>query len=181
MSRGTHPNPTDRDPSPFTSPASEVLAQIPIRPQVAPSQRAGAGYSRRFSKRSLPLGKQFAKKRRRNARALATAEIIEFQGSKFETERLPPPIKALNPTQGDYLDALAMSPQVVVLGPAGTGKTWIAATHAADLYRSRQISKVILTRPNVPCGRSLGFFPGSLEDKFAPWVAPIADAIKHAI
>ena len=62
------------------------------------------------------MGKQFAKKRRRNARSIATAEIIEFQGSKFEAERLPPPIKALNPTQGDYLDALATSPQVVVLG-----------------------------------------------------------------
>ena len=73
------------------------------------------------------------------------------------------------------------SPQVVVLGPAGTGKTWIAATHAADLYRSRQVSKIILTRPNVPCGRSLGFFPGSLEDKFAPWAVPVVDAIKDRI
>jgi phosphate starvation-inducible PhoH-like protein len=127
------------------------------------------------------LGKQFTKKRRRNTRSVATAEIIEFQGSKFEAERLPPPIKALNPTQGDYLDALLSSQQVVVLGPAGTGKTWIAATHAADLYRNRQISKIILTRPNVPCGRSLGFFPGSLEDKFAPWVAPVVDAIKDRI
>jgi phosphate starvation-inducible PhoH-like protein len=109
------------------------------------------------------------------------AEIIEFHGSKFEGERLPPPIAALNPTQADYLDALRTSPQVVVLGPAGTGKTWIAATHAADLYRNRCISKIILTRPNVPCGRSLGFFPGSLEDKFAPWAVPVVDAIKDRI
>src|SRR5450432_922475 len=179
MSRRTRPKLTDRGPSPSASPTSAAHPQVPIRSQDA-SQRPGAGYSLRFSKRSLPLGKQFTKKRRRNARSVATAEIIEFQG-KFEAERLPPPIKALNPTQGDYLDALATSPQVVVLGPAGTGKTWIAATHAADLYRSRQISKIILTRPNVPCGRSLGFFPGSLEDKFAPWVAPIADAIKDRI
>jgi phosphate starvation-inducible PhoH-like protein len=127
------------------------------------------------------LGKQFSKKKRRIARALATAEIIEFQGAKFEAERAPPPIKALTPMQGDYLDALSTSPQVVVLGPAGTGKTWIAATHAADLYRNRQISKIILTRPNVPCGRSLGFFPGSLEDKFAPWVVPVVEAIKDRI
>ena len=109
------------------------------------------------------------------------AEIIEFHGSKFEGERLPPPIAALNPTQADYLDALRTSPQVVVLGPAGTGKTWIAATHAADLYRNRCISKIILTRPNVPCGRSLGFFPGSLEDKFGPWAVPVVDAIKDRI
>jgi len=126
------------------------------------------------------LGKQSTKKRRRNPRA-ATAEIIEFQASKFEAERLPPPIRPLTPTQGDYLDALMTSPQVVVMGPAGTGKTWIAATHAADLYRSRRIGKIVLTRPNVPCGRSLGYFPGSLEDKFAPWVVPVVEAIKERI
>lgn len=127
------------------------------------------------------MSKHLNKKRRRNARSFGTAEIIELHGSKFESERLPPPIKALNPTQAEYLDALRTYPQVVVLGPAGTGKTWIAATHAADLYRKRHISKIILTRPNVPCGRSLGFFPGSLEDKFAPWAAPVIEAIKDRI
>jgi phosphate starvation-inducible PhoH-like protein len=127
------------------------------------------------------LGKNLAKKRRRHERLLGSAEIIEFQNSKFDTERALPPIKALNPTQADYLDALRKCPQVIVLGPAGTGKTWIAATHAADLYRNRQIDRIILTRPNVPCGRSLGFFPGSLEDKFAPWAVPVAEAIKERI
>jgi len=125
--------------------------------------------------------KHFNKKRRRNGRAFETAEIIEFQGSKFETERTLPPITALNPTQATYLDALRTSRQVVVLGPAGTGKTWIAATHAADLFRNRQIDKIILTRPNVPCGRSLGYFPGTLEDKFAPWAAPVVEAIRERI
>ena len=122
--------------------------------------------------------KHFNKKRRRNGH---TAEIIEFQGSKFETERILPPIKPLNPTQANYLDALRTSPQVIVLGPAGTGKTWISATFAADLLRGGHIDKIILTRPNVPCGRSLGYFPGSMEDKFAPWAAPVAEAIKDRI
>jgi len=125
--------------------------------------------------------KHLSKKRRRNAREFETAEIIEFQGSKFEAERLLPPIKALNPTQANYLNALRTSPQVIVLGPAGTGKTWIAATHAADLFRNRKIDKIILTRPNVPCGRSLGYFPGTLEEKFAPWAVPVAEAIKDRI
>jgi phosphate starvation-inducible PhoH-like protein len=127
------------------------------------------------------LGKNLAKKRRRHERQFGSAEIINFQDSKFDNERLLPPIKALNATQADYLDALRKSPQVIVLGPAGTGKTWVAATHAADLYRNRQIDKIILTRPNVPCGRSLGFFPGSMEDKFAPWAAPVTEAIKDRI
>jgi phosphate starvation-inducible protein PhoH and related proteins len=127
------------------------------------------------------VGKQFAKKRRRNSHLVETAEIIELQPAKFQAERALPPIKALNPTQAEYLRALRLSPQVVVLGPAGTGKTWIAATYAADLFRMGGVRKIILTRPNVPCGRSLGYFPGSMEDKFAPWTTPVADAIKERI
>jgi phosphate starvation-inducible PhoH-like protein len=125
--------------------------------------------------------KHFNKKRRRHVREFETAEIIEFQNSKFEAERALPPLKPLNAMQATYLDALRTSPQVVVLGPAGTGKTWIAATHAADLFRNGCIDKIILTRPNVPCGRSLGYFPGTLEDKFAPWAAPVVEAIKQRI
>jgi len=127
------------------------------------------------------VGKNFAKKRRRYERQFGSAEIINFQGSKFEPERALPPIQALNPTQAEYLAALRNHPQVIVLGPAGTGKTWIAATHAADLFRLRHIDKIVLTRPNVPCGRSLGYFPGTLEDKFAPWAVPVAEAIKERI
>jgi phosphate starvation-inducible protein PhoH and related proteins len=128
------------------------------------------------------LSKRFEKQKRRNGRSFATAEIIQLpRPKKFETERALPPIKPLNATQADYLDALRESPQVVVLGPAGTGKTWIAATHAADLYRRGRVAKIILTRPNVPCGRSLGFFPGSLEEKFAPWAVPVVEAIKERI
>jgi phosphate starvation-inducible PhoH-like protein len=124
------------------------------------------------------LSKRIEKPRRRNGRFTDSAEIIPLHKAKYRPERVPPPIRPLNATQADYLDALQSSPQVIVLGPAGTGKTWIAATHAADLYRAGNISKIILTRPNVPCGRSLGFFPGSLEDKFAPWAAPVIEAIK---
>ena len=127
------------------------------------------------------MGKQFSKKRRRNVRSFETAEIIELQTPKFKAERALPPIKALNPTQAEYLAALRTCSQVMVLGPAGTGKTWIAATYAADLYRNGRVRKIILTRPNVPCGRSLGYFPGSLEDKFAPWATPVAEAIKERI
>ena len=101
--------------------------------------------------------------------------------NKFDTERSPSPIKALNYNQEQYLHNLKTKEQIFVLGPAGTGKTWIAATYAADLYRNRKINKIILTKPNVPCGRSLGYFPGSIEKKFAPWTAPIIDALKERL
>jgi phosphate starvation-inducible protein PhoH and related proteins len=130
------------------------------------------------------MSKRHDKQRRRTRRSFESAEIIELHGSrfeKFEDERQPKPILPLNPTQDEYLRALKTSPQVVVLGPAGTGKTWIAASYAADLYRACKIRKIVLTRPSVPCGRSLGFLPGTLEEKFAPWAMPIIEAIKERI
>ena len=135
---------------------------------------------RHFNNRQFN-NKHSGKKRRRHLQAFETAEIIEFHNSKFEAERHLPPLLPLNPTQATYLDALRRGPQVVVLGPAGTGKTWIAATHAADQFRNGFIERIILTRPNVPCGRSLGYFPGTLEDKFAPWALPVTEAIKERI
>jgi phosphate starvation-inducible protein PhoH and related proteins len=125
------------------------------------------------------LTKRSAKPRRRNSRFEESAEIIPLPKPKHLPERNPPPIRPFNAAQADYLDALRSHAQVIALGPAGTGKTWIAAAYAADLYRSGQISRVILTRPNAPCGRSLGFFPGSLDDKFAPWAAPVLDALRE--
>ena len=122
-----------------------------------------------------------SKKKQCRANQSAGAKVVDIHGGKFEAERALPPIKALNPKQAEYLEALAGSPQTIVLGPAGTGKTWIAATFAADLYRQRRIERIILTRPNVPCGRSLGFFPGTVENKFAPWAVPVTDAIKERI
>lgn len=100
------------------------------------------------------------------------------KSKKFETERSLPPIMALNAKQAEYIGYLRTQSQIFALGPAGTGKTWIASTYAADLYRNNQISRIILTRPNVPCGRSLGFFPGPLEKKFSPWAQPVIEAIK---
>ena len=117
--------------------------------------------------------------KRRTGRFFDTAEIIPLPKPKHQADRNPPPIRPLNAAQADYIDALHASPQVIALGPAGSGKTWIAAAYAADLFRARQISRIILTRPNAPCGRSLGFFPGSLDDKFTPWAAPVLEALRE--
>ena len=133
------------------------------------------------------MGKARTKVKARDKRRLREFEdadvgtIIPFKKKKFQSERTPPPIIAMNQRQAEYLAHLRTSPQVFVLGPAGTGKTWIAASHAADLYRAGSITKIILTRPNVPCGRSLGFFPGTLESKFAPWTVPVTDAIRDRL
>lgn len=85
------------------------------------------------------------------------------------------------PRQKEYIDALKTAPQIVVTGPAGTGKTYIAATKAAQLLDTAVIDKIILTRPNVPSGRSLGFFPGTMEEKIAPWIVPFVEVLEEAL
>ncbi len=78
------------------------------------------------------------------------------------------------------IDALKENRQVFILGPAGTGKTYIAATFAADLYTLKEIDKIVITRPHVAVGKDMGYLPGTLEEKTYPWALPVLDVlIKH--
>lgn len=86
-----------------------------------------------------------------------------------------------NDKQAAYIKALRTCPQVIVTGPAGTGKTFIASSFAASLFALGKIDKIILTRPNVASGRSLGFFPGTMEEKMAPWVIPFTDVLQQCL
>ncbi len=102
------------------------------------------------------------------------------KATKFDTDRPQIVVEAKNENQKAYINALRTSPQTVVLGPAGTGKTYIAATFAASLYNNKKIDKIIVTRPNTPAGRSIGYFPGTLEEKMMPWMVPITETlVKH--
>jgi phosphate starvation-inducible PhoH-like protein len=69
--------------------------------------------------------------------------------------------------------------QVFVLGPAGTGKTYVTATYAADQYTLKKIDKIVITRPHVAVGKDLGFLPGSLEEKTYPWALPVLDVLQR--
>jgi phosphate starvation-inducible PhoH-like protein len=82
--------------------------------------------------------------------------------------------------QGELIDAIKYSSQVLILGPAGTGKTYVTATCAADLYILKEIDKIIITRPHVAVGKDIGFLPGTLEEKAQPWALPVLDVlVKH--
>ena len=89
-------------------------------------------------------------------------------------------IVAKTTKQKEFLDALKVSSQVFVLGPAGTGKTYVTATYAADLYTTKQIDKIVITRPHVAVGKELGFLKGDLTEKTMPWALPVLDVLeKH--
>lgn len=81
-------------------------------------------------------------------------------------------VKPLNYIQGEYMEAIRNNDVVFGIGPAGTGKTFVAAGYAAGELYHRNINKIILTRPNVETGRGLGFLPGELEEKYAPYLDP---------
>lgn len=82
--------------------------------------------------------------------------------------------------QKELIDALKSSQQVFILGPAGTGKTYVTATYAADLYTTKEIDKIVITRPHVAVGKELGFLKGDLEEKTKPWALPVLDVLeKH--
>lgn len=98
---------------------------------------------------------------------------------KFMEQRFShPPLVPKTAKQAQYIKALRQHNQVISLGCAGTGKTYVAATLAAELYARGHIDKIVLTRPNMPSGRSLGSFPGSLEEKMAPWTAPVTQILR---
>jgi len=82
--------------------------------------------------------------------------------------------------QKEFIDALKEYSQVFVLGPAGTGKTYITATVAADLYTTKKVDKIVITRPMVSVGKDMGYLPGTLEEKAQPWALPVLDVLqKH--
>jgi phosphate starvation-inducible PhoH-like protein len=78
------------------------------------------------------------------------------------------------------LEALRKCNQVFVLGPSGTGKTYVTATVAADLYTLKEIDKIVITRPHVAVGKELGFLKGDIAEKTMPWALPVLDVLeKH--
>jgi len=81
-------------------------------------------------------------------------------------------VQPLNYIQKQYLQAIHENDVIFGIGSAGTGKTYISANYAASQLYYRKVSKVILTRPNIEVGRGLGFLPGGLDEKYAPFLLP---------
>lgn len=90
-------------------------------------------------------------------------------------------IKPLNFIQGEYLEVIKNNEVIFGIGSAGTGKTFVAANYAAEQLYHKKIDKIILTRPNVETGRGLGFLPGELDEKYAPYLEPFTQVFKRAL
>lgn len=87
------------------------------------------------------------------------------------------PVKAKTIGQKKYVDAIKKNTVTLGIGPAGTGKTYLAVAAAVAAFRSRQVNRIILTRPAVEAGERLGFLPGDLQSKVDPYLRPLYDAL----
>jgi phosphate starvation-inducible PhoH-like protein len=103
---------------------------------------------------------------------ILTANILSNRGKAIRA-------KTLN--QKHYVDAIDENTVVFGIGPAGTGKTYLAVAKAVQALQSKKISRIILTRPAVEAGEHLGFLPGTLSEKIDPYLRPLYDALHDMI
>lgn len=91
------------------------------------------------------------------------------------------PVKPLTDGQKRYDSGFKSSDIIFGVGPAGTGKTWFAVQRACEAFKKKEIEKIYVTRPAIEIGAGLGFLPGELEDKFAPYLIPLKEAFVEGL
>jgi len=107
--------------------------------------------------------------------------LTDAVSRKITTSPRKPPIVARSTGQRNYVEAIDKHDIVFGIGPAGTGKTYLAVAMAVSALKKDQVSRIILTRPAVEAGEALGFLPGELEQKIAPYLRPLYDALRDML
>ena len=105
---------------------------------------------------------------KRNGKKISSVEIIDNKS-----------IKVKNINQFKYMEIISNSTVTFGIGPAGTGKTFLAVASAVKLYAENKIRKIVLTRPAVEASERLGYLPGDLSQKIDPYLVPLFDALEH--
>ena len=104
-------------------------------------------------------------------------ELSDLEGGCICITTRGKPIKAKTVGQKRYVEAIEKNTVVFGIGPAGTGKTFLAVAMAVKALREKQVSRIILTRPAIEAGEKLGFLPGDLQSKIDPYLRPLYDAM----
>ncbi len=100
---------------------------------------------------------------------------------KIATSSRKPPIVTRTLGQRNYVEAIGKHDIVFGIGPAGTGKTYLAVAMAVAALKKEQVSRIVLTRPAVEAGEALGFLPGDLQEKITPYLRPLYDALRDML
>lgn len=120
------------------------------------------------------MSRRIREKRETRKQSSANQNVVQFaedDGIEFKAAAIAP-IEALTQSQAFHKEAMLHDDMVIAIGSAGTGKTYLASAVAADLYNRKQYKTIIMTRPNVEVGRSLGYLPGEQDEKYAPYLEP---------
>jgi len=108
-------------------------------------------------------------------------EFHKIQSDFIEVSPKKRPVRPKSPGQRRYIEAIRKYDIVLGIGPAGTGKTYLAMAMAVNALLKRQVSRIILTRPAVEAGEKLGYLPGTLYEKINPYLRPLYDALYDMI
>lgn len=106
-----------------------------------------------------------------------TNEIKKLVGDLICITTTGKPVKPKTIVQKEYVDRIAQNTVVFGVGPAGTGKTYLAVAMAVKAFKAGEVTRIILTRPAVEAGEKLGFLPGDLQTKVDPYLRPLYDAL----
>ena len=122
--------------------------------------------------------RRLKKKQQKEAQRLQRANRMNQKPEQIPHPKPnPQPLTAKTENQLKLIRAINTHDQVIAVGCAGTGKSFIPAAMAADMLSSGAIEKVIMTRPMVSVGKSMGFLPGDMNEKGAPWMVPLMDPL----
>ena len=114
--------------------------------------------------------------------ARVTGESAPRKSMKsIETFQVGREIRPRTPGQANYVEAMKANDLVFAVGPAGSGKTYLAVAMAVEALKNQQVRRIVLVRPAVEAGESLGFLPGDLQAKINPYLRPLLDAIHEMI
>ncbi|QCT39372.1 PhoH family protein [Arachnia propionica] len=150
-----------------TGEPGDVASAVEILTELITIIRTGQGLSEETVERVINLAAEDLK-----PSEILTADIISARGRTVRP-------KTLN--QKRYVDAIDRHTVVFGIGPAGTGKTYLAMAKAVQALQSKQVSRIILTRPAIEAGERLGFLPGTLNDKIDPYLRPLYDALHDMV
>ncbi|MDO5092736.1 MAG: PhoH family protein [Propionibacteriaceae bacterium] len=151
----------------LTGSPSDVAAASEVITELITIIRTGQGLTDETVERVIGLAADEIK-----PSEVLTADIISTRGKTVRP-------KTLN--QKRYVDAIDRHTVVFGIGPAGTGKTYLAMAKAVQALQAKQVSRIILTRPAIEAGERLGYLPGTLSDKIDPYLRPLYDALHDMV
>jgi phosphate starvation-inducible protein PhoH and related proteins len=151
----------------FSGSPAEVTEAAEILTELITIVRTGQGLAADTVERVLGMASGEV-----SAAEVLTADILSTRGKTIRP-------KTLN--QKRYVDAIDAHTVVFGIGPAGTGKTYLAMAKAVQALQAKEVNRIILTRPAIEAGERLGFLPGTLNDKIDPYLRPLYDALHDMI